>query len=178
MTLSHVRDLLVALVPRLHSPADLQFADGFSARYSCRCCRSALIFSSGETWSSWDIDKHGIQIDFTDSQGVHRSATYVVVLTALPPRLGDSVEFPCLQVFARGCAGAKMDQAAGCGSISHIPLFPLVIFCRKIPGCRLPHQEKRKQRLCECSAVKLSVFASSCIFPFLLQRLRLRCLLP
>jgi hypothetical protein len=128
MTLSHVRDLLVALVPRLHSPADLQFADGFSARNSCRCCRSALIFSSGETWSSWDIDKHGIQIDFTDSQGVHRSATYVVVLTALPPRLGDSVEFPCLQVFARGCAGAAVEQATGSGGIPPSLVFLVLTF--------------------------------------------------
>jgi hypothetical protein len=76
-------------------------------------------------WSSWDIDKHGIQIDFTDSQGVHRSATYVVVLTAVQidpphpptPRLGDSVEFLCLQVFARGCAGAAVEQATGRGGI-------------------------------------------------------------
>jgi hypothetical protein len=42
--------------------------------------RLKCAFSAGDTWSGWDINTHGIQIDFVDSQGSHRSATYVDVL--------------------------------------------------------------------------------------------------
>jgi hypothetical protein len=32
---------------------------------------------AGDTWSAWDIERHGIQIDFVDAQGGRRSATYL-----------------------------------------------------------------------------------------------------
>jgi hypothetical protein len=57
MILSRVRTLAHDVLPN-------------AARLNCT-------FSAGDTWSGWDINTHGIQIDFMDSQGCHRSATYV-----------------------------------------------------------------------------------------------------
>jgi hypothetical protein len=56
------------------------------AAQCCLCCCAAdgmtSAFLTGDTWSGWDIDKHGIQIDFVDSSGNRRSATCVLLRAA------------------------------------------------------------------------------------------------
>ena len=70
--------------------------------------------TTGETWSGWDIERHGIQIDFVDSQGSRRSATYVHAPVKLLTRtLMLMLLLLLLQVLARCRTGAAVEQAAG-----------------------------------------------------------------
>jgi len=69
--------------------------------------------TTGETWSGWDIERHGIQIDFVDSQGSRRSATYVHAPMKLLTRTLMLMLLLLLQVLARCRTGAAVEQAAG-----------------------------------------------------------------
>ena len=69
--------------------------------------------TTGETWSGWDIERHGIQIDFVDSQGSRRSATYAHAPVKLLTRTLMLMLLLLLQVFARCRTGAAVEQAAG-----------------------------------------------------------------
>ncbi len=71
-----------------------------------------LIFAAGDTWSGWDIDKHGIQIDFVDSHGGRRSATYATSRTLLCVLCRHHIEF-LRQIFTGRRSRAEVDQAAG-----------------------------------------------------------------
>jgi hypothetical protein len=76
--------------------------------YNSRCTYARHTFAvfAGEKWNSWDIEKHGIQIDFVDSQGSHRSATYVV---PLPARCHPRLRQLAPQILAGCCAGAEVE---------------------------------------------------------------------
>jgi AMMECR1 domain-containing protein len=59
---------------------------------------------AGDTWNAWDIERHGIQIDFVDTQGGRRSATYL-------PGVVQEQKWNKQQVARRRCSHKKRSHS-------------------------------------------------------------------